>query len=389
MQNRLLPLVLILSGCKDQTPTEVEIPEAIRGAYGRTPQDAELPTLGLEVDVDTLRYSEMQMKVVQGEATGKNGFRIDLAEVTWARSGREPKRCKGTLARLRERLLVSLFEVDRDVECESSLDGDWSHWAPRTTFPEPMHGTYGSPSLYSAFEAFTVTADTIDLGMDPPLEIEEAVGFAGVDDRIILRRAAYGELTCRGELTVEEDRLTGTLESLPREDGEKPSARCPRLAGHRWSVDATRLPKGSLTNGKVTVAVDGETVTITTNDEQGLACEQKILRTGRRQATEVGRDRIAVGAGDVLLLSPATPTSGIEGCQERLSNLAAAQCAEYLGAPCDPTLLDALHRDRPDPVGCPTHIVIGEPTTEGRKIALLPSTIPNAVCFEMSGNFQE
>lgn len=380
--------LLAVLGCKKDSAHAEPIPEDIRGAYGRQVEDAWLPTLGLEVDVDTLRYSEMTVRIISGAPRG-NDYQIDQAEVTWTKVDKPPKLCKGTLARQRNRLLLSLFEIDADEKCEPILDGDWSAWTPRTTFSESMQGTFGSQSLYSAFENLVVTKERIEVPELDALQIEEAVVFVGREDQLIVRRARFGDAVCRGEVRVEEDRLGGTLQPLPTEDPDADSGHCPRLFGTRWSVTTSALPTKPLSNGKVRIEIEGDKLTLTTTDEQNLRCEQTILRTGTRSPTEVGRDPIPVGGGQVLLLSPAKPSSGIEACQGRLENLAAAQCEEYFGAPCAPSSLDALRSGHGSELSCPTHVVIGDPTTSGRKVALLPSSIPNAVCFEMVGDFEE
>jgi hypothetical protein len=87
--------------------------------------------------------------------------------------------------------------------------------------------------------------------------------------------------------------------------------------------------------------------------------------------------------GTVVVLTPAKPKAGIDGCLARMRNLAAAECERLMGMPCEPHML-ALE----DPViDCPTHLVIGEREGAGRKIAVLPQTVTSAVCFEMTGHF--
>lgn len=389
---------LVLLGCNGDAEA-VAIPESLRGAYGRTDEDAFHGTLGLEVDVDTLRFSEMRLTVKSGKVVNGDSLQVTEAELSWARDDREPRKCKGTIARQRERLLVSLFRVDSDAPCDNVLAGDWSAWAPVTEIPAALHGVYGRGDVYASLEGVRIDAKTIAVtGSLAKLELQEGVAYEGRDDHLVVRKAIHQGAQCRGSITVKEDQLSGELERIEGTEPAEPTPApeddesfgdrfegdgCPPLLGKRWSIDRNALPNAPVTNGKVKVEIRGETVMTTTLDEQGLRCEQAILRTAERKMSESGRDGIPVMGGTVVLLTPSKPKAGVEGCAARLRNLAAAECERLMGMPCDPHMLAV-----DDPVvECPTHLVIGEPQAAGRKIAVLPQTVTSAVCFEMTGHF--
>jgi hypothetical protein len=378
-----LAAVCATTACDDKKAEAEEIPESIRGSYGRDDTDAFFDTLGLEVDKDVLRYSEMRVKIISGKMVGST-YQVDEAEVTWARQDEPPKKCKGTLARQGERLLISMFKQDADETCESSLKGEWKAWAPTTKFPEPMLGTFGTSSLYGGFTTISVTPEAITFTDGEAITIDQGVAFEGRDDYVLVRKGKWPNVECKGSVSMVEGNIRINLDPID-EDAPRP---CPRFTFEPWTINAANLPKKSVDNGKVRLDVDGKTLKLSTLDEQGLRCEQKILRSGTRSSTDSGRDRIPVGAGEVLVLERKAPTAGTDGCDERLRNLASNRCEELFGAPCEGQLLEDFHGSGAVGLRCPTHVIIGDATTHGRKIALLPQSIPNVVCFEMSGDFQ-
>ncbi len=363
--------------CEGDAETS-EIPESLRGAYGRQDTDAYFPTLGLEVDVDTIRFSELTIKILAGKKVGSDTLQITEAELQWAKDDKPPRKCKGTIARQGSRLLLSLFKADSDAKCDSTLDGDWEAWAPVDAIPESMVGTYGLRDPYSGGEGITVEGKQLrDGASGETIELEQIVMFESRPNHLVVRRSKVGSRTCRGHINLVEESLEGELEKV---DSGPSGSRCTKVGGHRWSVDTRRLPKGPITNGKVTVEIEGETVKLRTEDDQKLRCEQKIIRTATRNAADSGRDRIPVMGGEVLTLHHAEPSSGASACAERLDGLADAECEEYLGTSCS-----GFGRTLEDDAGirCPTHIVIGEPEGSGRKVALLPHSRANAVCWEL------
>ena len=390
---------LVLLGCNEDGEA-VSIPDSMRGAYGRTDDDAFFDTLGLEVDVDTLRFSQLRLTVTSGKVVGADSLQVTEAELTWAKDDKPPRKCKGSIARQGDRLLVSLFRVESDSPCDSALAGDWTAWAPVTEIPEGLRGVYGRGDVYASAEGVRIDAKSIAIaGAETGLDLVEGVAYEGRDDHLVVRKATYHGAQCRGAITVKEDELSGKLDVVegtapteppPEPEGEEAFAGwlgdgdgCPPLFGKRWSIDRNTLPKAAVTNDKVKIEIRGETVMTTTTDEQGLRCEQAILRTAERKMSESGRDGIPVMGGTVVVLTPAKPKAGIDGCLARMRNLAAAECERLMGMPCEPHML-ALE----DPVvDCPTHLVIGERERAGRKIAVLPQTVTSAVCFEMTGHF--
>lgn len=377
----LVALLLSASACDDKADQAAPIPEALRGAYGSTEIDAFLPTLGLEVDVDTLRYSELTVKILAGKELPNGSYQIDDAELRWARqSGSdEPKKCKGTLDRHGTRLLLTMFKKDSDSKCEGSLERDWEAWSLVDAVPEPLAGSYGRKDPYALAEGLRLQdKQLIPTGSDRILQLEEAVMFEAKKNQLIVRKGVYGNTVCEGSMELsEENVLRGQLSPT-----EGSGSRCPAIFGHRWSINTAQIPKGAFSNGKVSVEVRGETVLLKTLDEQSLKCEQAILRTANRNVADSGRDGIPVMGGQVLVLHAAKPTSGAGACADRLGGLAQAQCEEYLGVPCDSAMLSATAHTA-DEVQCPSHIVLGDTEAGKRKVALLPKSLENSVCWEL------
>ncbi len=375
----LAALVGVAAACDGNDGSAAPIPEPLRGAYGRTDADAFFPTLGLEVDVDTLRFSELTVKVIAGKELANGSYQIDEAELRWAKQAgtKDPKKCKGTLDRHGTRLLLTLFKSDSEGKCEVSLEGDWEAWGLVDAVPESMEGSYGRKDPYAVAEGVRLEGkQLVPTGAADFLELDEAVMFESDPDRIILRRGTFGETTCRGSIEVDEERLSGKLD--PVGDG----LFCPPLFGYRWSTDTSRLPKGKLSNGTVSLEVRGDMVLLETSDEQSLKCEQAVLRTAERSVTKSGRDGIPVMGGQVLVLHEAKPKTGAAACADRLGGLAEAQCEEYLGVPCTAATLGSVAHSADD-VKCPTHIVVGDAEGGKRKVALLPQSLESAVCWEL------
>jgi hypothetical protein len=400
MSRALLISILVLCCCKGDEKA-APIPDSIQGAYGRTDADAFYNTLGLEVDVDSLRFSELRLKIVAGTVVGTDSYQINAAELSWAKDDREPRKCKGTIARQGPRLLLSLFREESDAPCDATLAGDWTAWAPVSEVPSGLHGAFGRGDVYASAEGVRIEPKAITLaGAQTSLDLVEGVAYEGRNDHLIVRKATYNGRTCRGSISVTEDGLSGGFtavedEAEPEPEGDPPrfgylgdGEDCPVLVGTRWSIDTAPLPAKPVTNGKVKVEIRGETVMTTTTDEQGLRCEQAILRTATRRTADSGRDGIPVMGGTVVVLTPAMPSRGAEGCNARLQNLAATECEALMGMPCTEEMLASSGEDSPV-VRCPTHLVIGDPSAQGRKIAALPPTVLNAVCFEMAGHFTE
>ncbi len=382
MSTRALVLatsLFTLLGCDAKTGDgEATIPQSLRGAYGRTDADAFFPTLGLEVDVDTLRISELTLKIKAGKVVGTDTFQIDEAELRWANASKEPETCKGTIARHGTRLLLTLFKTDREAKCDSALVGDWEAWAPIESIPESLAGSYGGKNPYARAEGLKLEGRTIEMtGRGGSIELEQAVMFASKPNHLVIRKGLVDGQACQGHIDLVEDHLEGSLNPAEGSQGF-----CPRVFGHRWSVDTTRVPKKPISNGKVSVEVRGSAVLLKTLDEQGLTCEQAILRTATRNVADSGRDGIPVMGGEVLVLHDAKPKAGADSCADRLDGLAAAQCEQYLGLPCDESMLTSVAHGA-DEVSCPTHVIIGEAEGGGRKVAFLPQSLENAVCWEL------
>lgn len=376
----LAALLFAPAACDKSSGDVAPIPEALRGAYGRVDIDAFLPTLGLEVDVDTLRYSELTVKIIAGKELPNGSYQVDEAELRWAKDAgsKEPKKCKGTIDRHGTRLLLTLFKMGSDSKCESSLDGDWEAWSLVDEIPESMAGSYGRKDLYAVAEGLRLEGkELVPTSSGEVMTLDEAVMFESKRDHVIVRKGTFGNTTCTGFINLREGQISGQLDAI---DDTGPY--CPSVFGNRWTIETGQIPKGELSNGTVSLEVRGEAVLLKTLDEQHLKCEQAILRTANRKVTESGRDGIPVMGGQVLVLHEAKPTSGASACADRLGGLAMAQCEEYLGVPCDEGMLSAAAHEADD-VKCPSHIIIGDSEGGKRKIALLPQSLENSVCWEL------
>lgn len=359
----------LMPACKDEAPSAIEIPSEVHGLFGRDASDLALGTLGLEIDATSVRFSEMTLTVTDGKLVGDT-FHIGRAEVRWTKDGDDklPKECKGTLERAGPRLLIALFKKDSDEPCESILKGEWSEWKTTTEFPEAMRGVFGGSDPYGSDASLTIGEREISTPGETPLVLARAVQFVDRKSELIVVDASVGDQACKGTIAVDDDELSGSL-------GD-----CAGLYGTRWTVSPTAMPSGMLGNGKVAASFESGKVTLTNQDE--TTCTQKVLRTTPRPTTDRGRDHLPVLAGQVLLLEPATPERA-DACAARVTNLYRAECRERMGGECTDEDLPA-----PD-VRCPTHLVVGDPTGEGRKMALLPADLTNVACFDMTGTFAE
>ena len=378
----LLPVVLSV-GCKKEATAET-IPDNLRGTYGRTADDLFNGTKGLEIGETTLKLSEMTITIKEGKVVGDD-YQVALAEVTWKQDAdKVPPKCKGTIARNDEHLLLRLFELESERPCESILEGDWVAWKPATEFPEPMRSWYGSAWTYSSAQGFEIGDTAIVTTEGGAFDLEAGWVWEGRDDELIVEAIDIEGTTCRGPMTVKEGRLSSDLSPADGGDG-----RCPRFSGERWTVDEAKLPKQPLTNGKVEISVADGFAKIVSLTDPKLTCTQRVLRTQARAATDRGRDDIPVLSGVVLALKDDEPEGDADGCSAAVKQLDVTTCTERLGPFCDQELLDGLSaEDRVVNAHCPTHIVIGDPETKGARVALLPvrDTV-NLVCFEMTEMF--
>ena len=375
----LLLLVAVTTfGCKDEEPSPIEIPSEVRGMFGRNADDLSHGTRGLEIDAESIRFSEMTMVVTGGKMVGDT-FQIDRAEVRWKKDDPEklPKECKGTLARQDDRLLVTLFKKDSDEPCESILKGDWTEWSRVTELPDWLHGTYGGSDPYDPEPGVSVDGKGIagHAEGDGTVVLTEGFVFAGKQDQLFVTEAKYGETKCKGSIALNKDELSVALDTPEGVDGF-----CPLYGGVRWEVGKGKVPTGKITNGKVTAAFDGNTVTLTNQDTPAFTCKQQVVRTSPRSTTDKSRGDLTVLSGQVLTLARAEPESGAVSCEQRMKNLLMQQCQDY-GGVCDEASLGEIE------VHCPTHIIVGDPSGPGRKVALLPNDVKTVACYDVTGTF--
>jgi hypothetical protein len=243
--------------------------------------------------------------------------------------------------------------------------------------PKALHGEFGGSDPYDSTLAFTIA----DAGVTDPvggqdLELGRGYAFVGRDDELFVTEATFGEAKCHGTIAMRDDEMAVAM------NADDEDALCPLLGGVRWSVDATKIPERTLSNGKVTASFDGETVTLTNADKPPLTCTQKVVRTSSRSTTDKSMDDLPVLAGQVLTLEAAAPKSGAESCQKRLGNLMQQRCQEQLGTPCPEGFADQALVD------CPTHLIVGDPSGPGRKVALLPNVVETIACYDVTGDFK-
>lgn len=377
-------LVSLTTGaCKKEDATADAIPEALRAYYGRGAQDLEHGTLGLQIKEDVLELSSMKIAIRAGKASGDD-YQITEAEVLWDGSDKVPKKCKGTVKRQDAHLLLSLFEMDSDTPCESILEGEWRQWEEVSEFPEGMRGWYGYDHLGSAPAGHEIQATAV-VDLDGNMvSLVKGLRFVDEDDRIFVLEAEHQSQTCRGTVSVEDDRLGGSL----RETGED-GGYCTDLSGERWTVDPNLLPKGVIRNEGVEITIADGKATLKSTGQVPLTCEQRVVRTAQRAATDRGDDRIPVLSGVVVTLAEGLPEGDMGKCREAKSRLDGAACAQLGPYFCDPAMLEGLAEEQDDP-HCPTHIVIGDMEMEGRRVALLPHRDPSyLVCFEMVSRFKD
>ncbi len=381
----MLVLALVLAAapaCGDKgggVPSDV--PSELRGAYGQNEGQAYFATVGLEVDANALRYGELTVRVIEGEAMANGDYLVKLAEAVWEKDQHPAKKCRGTISRQDDVLLVKLYKEGTEDRCESGLDGDWHAWAKLDTVPETLRGTYGGDARGSEADiglriseheiAFTDGGDKVKL--------DELVAYAKKPNEAYVRSAQFRGFPCKGTIVRDGEKMKL---SLSPGAAAPENATCPSGNGVVWTVDEKFLPKQSYDNGKVTIERKADKLVLRT--AEGLRCEQHVLRTSPRSVTGSAYDGIPVTGGAVVVLEHAEPSAGADTCTARLRRLATEECALSLGTPCDETMLDAMASE---PIGCPRQLVIGDPTQGGHKAALLPATKQSLACWDMSGVF--
>jgi hypothetical protein len=376
-------LLLFATACdKGDAGKNDELPQGLRGNYGQKAEQAQLPTIGLEVDAHALRIGELTVTILQGKADAGGDSQVDKAEARWEKTDKA-KLCKGTVSRQGDVLLVKLFQEDSDEHCEATLEGEWKAWTRTEALPERMLGTFGADARrFDADIGVRVEPKRIaftDGGQE--VAVSEVVQWVGKPDQAIVRDATFGGYKCAGSLVRGDESLEVTLAPIP---GSPEGAVCPHGKGVRWTTDAAHLPKKKTSNGKVDIEPSGEKLVLVAKDI-GLRCEQAVLRTSTRTVTESQSDGLGVPGGALLVLEPAQPTGGTEACRQRLRNVAQTECTEQTGAPCSP---DELQAYADEALQCPRQIAIGEPSGGGHKAALMPQAPTLLACWDMTGQFK-
>lgn len=380
----LLLLLLASPACDRGASGPVELPGVLRGTYGQRDEQAFHPIAGLQVDADALRFSELTIKIVAGEASGPDTFQVTRAEASWAkRADVQPKVCRGSIARQGDHLLLKLFDEGSDASCESALDGEWTAWRSEASIPEAFRGTYGADARSEdAAIGLRVGERRLEFtdGRDA-IEVEELLVIAGEPDRALIRRARFQGQPCQGTMQLKKDEMH--LELGPAA-GAPEGFVCPSGHGSRWTVDAARLPKAPLVRGDARVEVSGERMVLRMPGD--VRCEQTILRTAARGVSEAMRDGIPVPGGTIFVLAPAAAQGGAAGCLARVQGPDEEDCRRLNGGrSCSDEMLALT--PPPSEVRCPTQVLISDPVEGGHKVVLMPSTQVTRTCLDTSGVF--
>lgn len=376
-----LSLAAFCSACGGGTTTASAeaLPERLVGAFGQNEAHAKMATAGLELSGTTLRFGELTITLEQGAATGPDDYRVDLAQAVWTKDTKPPKACKGTISRQGNVLLVKLFKEGTDARCESVLDGEWKAWTQSDVLPENFRGVYGGDARNEEADVGLKLSDK-SIGFTDggdAVTVEQVLTWVDKPGTTYVRKSTFGKFGCTGSMTRTDDSL---VLALTPGEGAPEGASCPSGRGTRWSVDRKHLPATKLDNGHVTLSVEGERLTLT--DRQGLRCTQNVLHTAARSVTGSAYDGIPVTGGAVLVLEHALPEAGAETCSTRLRNVATTLVNEF-DIERSRQAEDAMQA----PITCPRQVVIGDPTQGGFKAALLPASITNLTCWDMTGIF--
>jgi hypothetical protein len=149
MKAMLVPALVLACGEGVGGATPGPIPEALRGAYGQNATQAHLATVGLELDANALRYGELTVSVIDGEALPNGDYNVKAAEAKWEKDKHPTKKCHGTLSRQDDVLLVKLFKDGTEERCEGTFEGEWKAWTKLDAVPESLRGTYGGDARSS------------------------------------------------------------------------------------------------------------------------------------------------------------------------------------------------------------------------------------------------
>lgn len=376
----LLVVAASMVACSEPAaPAPEALGERFAGAWGQNEKHAAMNTVGLELAGTTLRFGELTITITRGAMTGPDDYRVDEAEAAWVKDTKPPKKCTGTLARQGNVLLVKLFREGSDTRCESVLDGEWRSWTMGKQLPETLLGVYGSDARDAGADiGLRLSSGTIgftDGGHE--LVLDEVLVWADKPDLVHVRKGTYGDVTCSGTITRADGLLTLTLAAA---DGGPEGASCPSGRGKLWTVDRKYLPTAAIDNGKVTVSVDGDKLTLRSKD--GMVCTQQVLQTAARSTSGSSWDGIPVTGGAVLVLHAAVPEAGGASCIDKLRTLATELCVD----PDDPRCFEArLASD--EAIACPRQVIIGDLVPGGRKAAVLPAGMQNLACWDMTGMF--
>jgi hypothetical protein len=372
-----------LTSCGDKGGgTPGDIPEALRGAYGQNEAHARMATVGLELDANALRYGELTLTVIAGERMANGDYLVKAAEAVWEKDQHPARKCHGTISRQDDTLFVKLYREGSDQPCESALGGDWRAWTKLDAVPEALRGTYGGDARSSDADIGMRLTDAQIVFTDggDAVALAELVVWDHEPQRVIVRSASYRGFACSGSIVRVDEKLTLALEPGT---GAPEDATCPNGSGVLWTVDPAHLPATMLDNGKVELVRDGEELVLSTADEPGLRCRQRVLRTSARSVTGSANDGIPVTGGAVIVLEHALPSAGAQGCTARLVRLAQAECGGAFATPCE----QAAELATNETIVCPRQLVVGDPIQGGRKAALLPATMQSMACWDMSGVF--
>ena len=295
-----------------------EVPATLRGNYGQKPEQAQLPTVGLEVDAHALRLGELTITIVQGEASESGDSTSPRPKRVWEKGGGKTKTCKGTVSRQGNTLLVKLFERERATSAaraRSKASGSCGRAADALPERDARHVRRRASSMKRRRAAHRAEAiGWIDGG--EKVGIGEVVQWLDKPDEAFVRAAKYaGHQLHRLHLREAEQLWSCSLPAAGSPEGIGVSER----RGDRAGRSTTRhLPKAKSSNGKVDIEPkDGKLVLVA--KDIGLRCEQAVLRTSERTVTRSQSMVSGVTGGALLVLDAAVPTGGTETCRQRIA----------------------------------------------------------------------
>ena len=392
-------LVLVFGCKKNKAEASSEalaiIPADIQGVYGRTANDAP----GMKVTPSGLETPHMKLTIHQGKLEGST-VRVERATLAWAKL--EPKTCTGTVSRQGDRLLMSLYELDRgDTRCEPLLDAEWFRWEQATELPKLIQGRYG---------VVLVEPQRLRLDLEwveESMKVESLFVLPGTNDvraELLIDDAKVeaedGSFECTGTLSFVDNRLEtdfwvpAHLEPAEGEEDELEAEALAKLhenrricdnwdgSATRWNVSLDKLPDAPVSNGETTITVSEQQVVLSS---EHLHCEMPLHRTESVASRRWGN---AAAGAESMTLGKAAPSSVSDECKLKLR----IWCERDEGkvgfdpqvAPSENVLACMDHAEHEL---CPDKIYMREISDIRYKVGAEPRRFNEIACVNMIGDF--